>query len=231
MQKPVCITKQILSSPEMVSSVKPTLCHELPFWQAGLRCLAGLDEAGRGAWAGAVYAAAVILPDRESILEELDGVRDSKLMTPMQRDNWTGIIQEKVLTWGVGSASHLEIDRMGILPATQLAMQRALESLKKTPDHLLLDAVLLRNIDLSQTALIKGDRICLSIACASILAKVSRDREMIRLDQEYPGYGFAGHKGYGTSRHRQALRENGACPIHRKSYAPVRLCQEKLFIE
>ena len=200
----------------------PDLTHELPLWQAGLERVAGLDEAGRGAWAGPVYAAAVVLPANTYISAQLSGVQDSKLMTPKQREYWAVIIRSFAAGWGVGFATREEIDRMGILPATRLAMQRALEQLSQPPEHLLIDALLLKQVNLPQSALIKGDRRSLSIAAASVLAKTARDALLVELDALYPGYGFARHKGYGTAIHQAALQQLGACAEHRRSFKPIR---------
>jgi ribonuclease HII len=183
---------------------------------------AGVDEAGRGAWAGPVSAAAVILPAGPHIQESLSGVRDSKQMTPRERRIWAEIIMQKALTWSVATASSQEIDQLGIVPATRLAMKRAISHLTPAPNHLLIDAVRLPEVTTPQTSLIKGDTLVLSIAAASVLAKTYRDGLMLDLDREFPVYGFARHKGYGTMVHQQALAENGPCPEHRFSYAPVR---------
>jgi ribonuclease HII len=200
--------------------LSPTLTFETPLWQAGVTHLAGVDEAGRGAWAGPVSAGAVILPADERIVQRLEGVRDSKQMTAQQRERWAAEIKAAALSWGVGFASFDEIDCLGILPATRLAMQRALEQLVPAPEHLLIDAVLL-DLPLPQTSLIHGDALCLSIAAASVLAKTARDAVLRELDGLYPGYGFARHKGYGTAAHQAALAELGPCPVHRRSYAPI----------
>jgi ribonuclease HII len=213
----------------MPKHIQPDLRYEIPFWQAGISLICGIDEAGRGCLAGAVFAAAVILPPEQDIIHALAGVRDSKQMTPYQRTIWESKIKETAQTWGVGNASNLEIDTIGIVPATRLAMQRAVENLKVSPDHLLIDAVLLKQMEYPQTALIKGDVYCLSIACASVLAKTARDHEMMEMEVIYPGYGFAQHKGYGTLQHRKALQELGACPIHRMTFAPVKQCEEESF--
>ena len=207
----------------MAHHIQPDLHYEISFWQAGQLHICGIDEAGRGALAGAVFAAAVILPADIQVLQYLSGVRDSKQMTPAQREHWERIIKDTALAWGVGKATNQEIDAIGILPSTRLAMQHAVEALQVIPSHLLIDAVILRQAEIPQTALIKGDVHCLSIACASVLAKTARDREMTELDVQYPPYGFARHKGYGTLQHRTALKRNGACPLHRMSYEPVRL--------
>lgn len=200
----------------------PSLGLEAPLWAAGLAHLAGLDEAGRGAWAGPVSAAAVILPPDPACLQQLNGVRDSKLMTPAGRARWAEEIRARAVTCAVGLASADEIDALGILPATRLAMTRALAQLAPAPQHLLIDALRLPEIDLPQTALIKGDRRSLSIAAASVLAKTARDAILVELDATYPAYGFAAHKGYGTARHQAALQACGPCPIHRRSFAPIR---------
>ena len=204
----------------------PDLSLELPLWQAGLQLVAGLDEAGRGAWAGPVAAAAVILPVDAGLCERLSGVRDSKKMTSRQRGIWAEQIQRVALSWGVGFASSDEIDALGIIAATRLAMQRALDGLHVPPVYLLIDALGLPEEELPQTYLPKGDARSLSIAAASVLAKTQRDALMAALDLQFPAYGFAFHKGYGTFRHREALHQWGACPIHRASFAPVRGCQQ-----
>ena len=197
---------------------EPDLSFELILWQAGFFRVAGIDEAGRGALAGPVAAAAVILPQKESSAGLFKGVRDSKQMTPQERE----ISREKIVQyaegWGVGLASSEEIDQMGILPATRLAAWRALENIPISPDHVLLDYLFLPDVSVPQTALIKGDCRSLSIAAASILAKTSRDAVMRELELTYPGYGFATHKGYGTQTHRETLRRLGPCPIHRFSF-------------
>jgi ribonuclease HII len=202
--------------------ISPDLNYELPLWRSGLTYLAGLDEAGRGAWAGPVAAGAVILPPDPGLLDRLNGVRDSKQMTPRQRSTWSVKIHAAAVAWSVGFASHEEIDSLGIVPATRLAMYRALEQLGTAPQHLLLDAVRLPDIALPQTVLIKGDVHSLSIAAASVLAKTTRDALLVAWDQDYPGYGFALHKGYGTAVHHQALQRCGTCPLHRRSFAPIR---------
>lgn len=201
--------------------ISPNLEFELKLWKLGYPLVAGLDEAGRGAWAGPVFAAAVILPVGEEILQLLAGVRDSKQMSAKQRAFWADIIKTNVRTYGIGSADHLEIDQLGIIVATRLAMKRAILQLGDTPQHLLIDALLLPQVNTPQQALIKGDRRSLSIAAASVLAKTARDAFMIQQDQILPGFGFARHKGYGTRLHQQALRDQGPCPIHRMSFKPL----------
>ncbi len=199
-------------------STWPDLGYELPLWQAGYSAVAGLDEAGRGALAGPVAAGAVILPPRSEIHSALSGVRDSKLMTPSARLFWAKRIRDQALAWGIGWATSAEIDQWGILHATRVAMTRALENLVYFPEFLLVDFLILGECPLPQIAIVKGDVCSLSIAAASVLAKTARDAEMRRADGEYPGYGFAQHKGYGTLSHRQALSRLGSSPIHRRSF-------------
>jgi ribonuclease HII len=160
-------------------------------------------------------------------MQALEGVRDSKQMTPRQRDRLSERIREVALGWGVGSASSQEIDEIGIVPATKLAMHRALDMLMTTgnlrPDYLLLDSIKWEEVGIRQDHIVKGDMLCLSIAAASVLAKVWRDQHMREVDTHYPQYGFARHKGYGTPKHLAALREYGPCSVHRMTFAPMRL--------
>lgn len=192
--------------------------------------MAGLDEAGRGAWAGPVAAAAVVLsPQRADLASVLCGVNDSKQLTPRQRERLYPLILETALAVGVGLCSARYIDQHGIVPATQEAMRRALRQLALPPDYLLIDAIALPDVRVPQRGLIKGDACVLSIAAASIVAKVTRDHCMIELDRELTGYGFAKHKGYGTAAHRAALGRLGPCLQHRMSFAPLRavgVCDE-----
>ncbi len=197
----------------------PDLCWERELWRKGIIRVAGIDEAGRGAWAGPVAAAAVILPPDPSLTRTLRGVRDSKQMTPLQREAWAPRIKAIALVWGVDFASQNEIDGMGIVPATKLAAMRAIASLSLVPDYLITDYLIFPESQLPQTALVKGDRRSLSVAAASVLAKTARDALMRELDLEYPGYGFARHKGYGTPQHRAAIGQSGLCAFHRKSFA------------
>lgn len=200
----------------------PTLEFEQSLWQAGVLHVAGVDEAGRGAWAGPVAAAAVILPSGDpALLERLHGVRDSKQMTVKAREGFAEVIRRTALAWGVGFASVEEIETQGIVPATRLAMMRALQACALSPAHLLIDALRLPEIPLPQTSLIKGDARSLSIAAASVLAKTARDALMRDLARQYPQYGFELHKGYGTARHRAALEQWGPCSLHRRTYRPV----------
>ena len=197
----------------------PNLEFEQALWRQGFLHVVGLDEAGRGALAGPVYAAAVILPvGSDGLVEALAGVRDSKQLTPQQRERLAPIIQARVLAWSVGWADVAEIDPLGIAPASRLAFCRALEGLRMPAEHLLLDYFHLPEVELPQTALVKGDQRSLSIACASILAKTARDACMRAQEAQFPGYGFAQHKGYGTIGHRAALEALGPCPLHRRSF-------------
>lgn len=199
----------------------PDLSFESRLWQQGVEAVAGLDEAGRGAWAGPVFAAAVILPCDPGIETRLAGVNDSKKLTATTRARLAERIKNQAAAWSTGSASASEIDAVGILPATRLAMQRAVNSLALPAQALLIDYVSLPAIKLSQASLVKGDARSLSIAAASILAKTTRDAFMETCEQDYPGYGFALHKGYGTRRHLAALRLLGCCGVHRLSFKPV----------
>ncbi len=201
---------------------KPDLTHEVVLWQQGLTLVAGVDEAGRGALAGPVAAGAVILPfDQANVMNQLNGVRDSKVMTASDREHWAGVIKTVAGAWAVGMAGTDEIDRLGILPATYLAACRALANLGITPDHVLVDYLTFPNANYPQTPLVKGDARSLSIAAAAILAKTARDAVLVELDQVFPGYGFAQNKGYGTLSHRQALKTLGPCSQHRRTFAPV----------
>ncbi|MBI5671226.1 MAG: ribonuclease HII [Chloroflexi bacterium] len=218
--------------PRSSRSQTASLKHEHEYHACGYRYIFGLDEAGRGPWAGPVAAGAVCLPvDRSNLSKMLAGVRDSKQMTPRQRAALVERIQATALTWGVGSASSAEIDDLGIVPAVKLAMQRALDTalakVEFVPSCLFLDALLWPEMaHIPQVSLIGGDQRSLSIAAASVLAKVWRDEFMTDLDKELPQYGFAEHKGYGTPRHQAALETYGPSPIHRLTFAPVRKIAE-----
>ena len=220
---------------------KPNLREEMALYAAGYRHIAGLDEAGRGSWAGPVVAGAVILPivrpdlSQEPVLSEacpepcrriegLEGVRDSKQLTPRQRERQYGIIKSAALAMGVGIVPPEEIDEIGIVPATRQAMGLAIAQLAPPPDFLLVDYLSLPELSTShQKSITRGDALSLSIAAASIVAKITRDRLMVELGARYPGYGFARHKGYGTPQHRESLDRLGPSPIHRLSFAPMRL--------
>ena len=186
------------------------------------RILCGVDEAGRGPWAGPVSAAAVILnPD-----DLPPGIDDSKALTEKRRALLEPEIKARALAWGVGFASVEEIDELNILHATGLAMRRAVEALAHPPVHALVDGNYRFKLPCAVTPVVKGDSLSLSIAAASILAKTARDRLMIEMDATYPGYGFASHKGYNAPIHQQALSTLGPCPEHRRSWAPIKALLE-----
>lgn len=200
----------------------PDMRQERSLARQGYALVAGVDEAGRGAWAGPVVAAAVILPCLVERHSTLRGVRDSKLLSPAQRQALFEQIHRAAQAVGVGAASHSEIDELGIVPATRRAMMRAVQSLAPAPTALVIDAVRLAELPLPQRVLFHADALCLSVAAASIIAKVARDHLMAELDRQYPGYGFARHKGYGTQVHRQTLAQLGPCAVHRMTFEPVR---------
>lgn len=203
------------------------LVHERALWQAGYRLVAGVDEVGRGALAGPLVAAAVILPalvgPAGSEVTGLDGIRDSKMLTPAQRETASELIRGLAVTIGIGIVPPLLVDRIGIVAANRLAMEDAILQLAVTPDAVLLDAGV-TDLGHTQIGLIDGDARSLSIAAASIIAKVTRDRYMVEQDRLHPPYGFAAHKGYGVAGHLEALAHHGPCALHRRSFAPVRLC-------
>jgi len=203
----------------------PTFIEEEKLWRQGRKLVAGIDEVGRGPLAGPVVAAAVILsPQKNS--SWLNQVRDSKKLAPKKREFLSSCIHREAIAIGIGMATHEEIDLHGIVNATRLAMCSAVAKLVRRPDSLLIDAVTLPKLTIPQKSIIRGDNISLSIAAASIVAKVYRDRLMIEYDELYPGYDFAGNKGYPTAGHRAKLQELGICPIHRRSFAPVKRVQE-----
>jgi ribonuclease HII len=179
--------------------------------------VAGLDEVGRGCLAGPVVVAAVILrPGRR-----LEGLNDSKLLTALQREALFRVILRTAVGWGIGAADAEEIDHINILNATRQAMSRAVEALAEPPDHLLIDALRLPAISIPQTSVVHGDRLSVSIAAASVVAKVVRDRVMERYDRLFPGFGFADHKGYATAEHLSAVERQGPCLLHRRSFRGV----------
>ena len=198
----------------------------------GARRLAGVDEAGRGPLAGPVVAAAAVLPRQwtvEGMPESLQRLNDSKQLSEQIREQlFEAIHAEPEIHFGVGIIDAEEIDRINILQATHRAMNAALAQLAPPADHALVDGRPVPTLDLPQTAIVKGDAKSFSIAAASILAKVTRDRLMRKYDEQWPQYGFAGHKGYGTAAHLAALAEHGPCPIHRRSFAPVNAVQLEL---
>lgn len=194
------------------------------FLQQHLLYIAGVDEAGRGALAGPVVAAAVILPlDDANLLTTLAGVNDSKQLTSRQREALFTRITQCALAYGIGQAEAAVVDEIGIMSATRRAMQQAIAQLRPKAEFLLIDGrIRLQNNPLPQQAVVRGDGKSLSIAAASILAKVTRDQLMIELDRLYPVYGFAQHKGYGTAAHLAALATHGPCPLHRHTFAPMK---------
>lgn len=192
----------------------------------GHTAVAGVDEVGRGSWAGPVVAAAVVLPSDVEILRLLAGLRDSKQLAPPLRLELAGRVCQCALSVGLGWASHHAIDRDGIAAANRRAMVRAVANLKTAPTALLIDHFRLPESPLPQVCITRGDSLSLSIAAASVVAKVLRDRWMSGCDPRFPGYGFARHKGYGTPEHRRALQELGPCPLHRRSFAPVGLLSQ-----
>lgn len=196
----------------------PDLAFESQLHARGLRRIAGVDEAGRGPLAGPVAAAAVILPSGFAC----PGLNDSKKLSAAKRellyDRLTG---DPSVVWAVATADHEEIDRLNILRATHLAMRRAVEALDPPPDHCLIDGLPVRGFPFPHDAIVKGDGLSLSIAAASVIAKVTRDRLMREIDREFPQFGFAQHQGYGTKCHLDALRIHGPCRHHRRSFQPV----------
>jgi ribonuclease HII len=200
----------------LLKSLRCTLRYEKNAWAAGAAMVAGVDEVGRGSLFGPVVAAAVIL-DRGY---RLRGLRDSKLLLPERRESLAPRIREHAVAWAVAAVDAARIDQINIYQASRLAMREAVMRLQPAPDHLLIDAVRL-DCELPQRAIIHGDALSASIAAASILAKVERDRMMCAWDAIFPEYGLASHKGYSTPRHLAALQEFGPTPLHRQSFAPV----------
>nr|WP_321399585.1 ribonuclease HII [uncultured Desulfobacter sp.] len=185
---------------------------------SGYKMVAGVDEAGRGPLAGPVVSAAVILPETFNV----PGINDSKKLSEKKRETLFPVIQAQAVAFGIGIADHEEIDRINILQASLLSMKRAVDALQMTPDFLLIDGKFTIATTIDQRSVIKGDALSLSIAAASILAKVTRDRIMADLDVLYPQYGLKGHKGYPTKAHKEAILTHGPCPIHRKSFKGVK---------
>ncbi|MDP9292425.1 MAG: ribonuclease HII [Verrucomicrobiota bacterium] len=195
-----------------------TFRHERALRRAGIGIVAGIDEAGRGPLAGPVVAAAVILPEkfRHKFLN------DSKQLNPIQRETiYEDLTRRDDVCWSVSVVEHVDIDRFNILRATHQAMRQAALALALAPAHVLIDGRPVRPFPFPHTALIDGDARCYSIAAASVIAKVTRDRIMVQMEAAYPGYGFAQHKGYATELHLERLHANGPCPIHRRSFLPV----------
>ncbi len=202
----------------------PNLEKETALLEQGYCFIAGLDEAGRGAWAGPVVAGAVILDlDRPNLAKTLAGLNDSKQLNPVKRERFFELIRETALVVSVGQASAARVDEINIIGATRQAMRQALARLSPAPDYLLLDHLELPTVNLPQQAFPRADCISLTVAAASVIAKVTRDRLMVQFNAQYPGYAFDRHKGYGTKAHRLALAEYGPCRIHRMSYKPLKV--------
>lgn len=194
------------------------LKYEKALYKNGVKLIAGVDEVGRGPLVGPVVAAAVILP----VNYHLEGLNDSKKLTEKKRERFYDILMQEAVAIGIGEASAKEIDEINIYQASKLAMMRALKNLKIKPEHVLVDAMPLKEIDIPSTSIIHGDALSLSIAAASVIAKVTRDRMMIELDKKYPEYGFAQHKGYPTKKHLEVLQKYGVLNNYRFTYGPVR---------
>jgi len=203
----------------------PTFIYEEDLWAQGAELVAGVDEVGRGPLAGPVVAAAVLLPPR-CHFPWLARVRDSKALSAARREELAGRIRKDAVAIGLGVMAHRLVDTTGIVEATRRAMLAALKELSAAPEFVLIDALSLPRCSLPHRPIIHGDGLSLSIACASIVAKVARDRLMVEADSRFSGYGFARNKGYATREHLNALTRLGPCPIHRRTFAPVRACLE-----
>jgi len=199
----------------------PDLTEEKQLWSQGYHLIAGIDEAGRGALAGPVVACALVLPLNFNP-PWFSLVRDSKQLSPARREFLFNAIRDETTAIGIGITPTQDIDSLGILKATYLAMETAIHQLPFSPHFLLIDGTSLSNTTIPQRKIIRGDKVCFSIACASIIAKVTRDRIMVELHEIYPNYGLAHHKGYGTEEHLSRLRYFGPSPIHRFSFTPVK---------
>ncbi|MDO8637993.1 MAG: ribonuclease HII [Candidatus Daviesbacteria bacterium] len=196
--------------------ILPTLNIEKKLWKQGYRCVCGLDEVGRGAFAGPVVVGAVIFSFDVDLPE---GIADSKLLTSKKREILDKEIKNLAHSWAIGEISVGDINKVGIGKATQMAFRKAIKNLKKSPDYYLIDAFFIKHLNRKRQQPVQGgDKICASISAASIIAKVYRDNLMVKLHQKYPQYGFAKHKGYGTLEHREALKKHGLSKIHRKSF-------------
>lgn len=196
--------------------ILPTLEIEKTLWKSGYKCVCGIDEVGRGSFAGPVVVGAVVFPS-DVILPV--GIADSKLLKPRQRENLEFLIKDVALYWAIGEIGVRDINKHGIGKATQMAFRKAVKNLEKSPDYILIDAFYIQHLDRKRQKAVKdGDKICASISAASIIAKVYRDRLMKKLHLKYPNYDFDKHKGYGTSTHQEAIKKHGLCRIHRRSF-------------
>lgn len=204
-----------------MTSEIPSFHFESEFWAEGYSCVAGVDEVGRGALAGPVVAAAVIVEPSAVSVPKWYELRDSKLLKAQERESYAGWIQDNAHAWAIGEASSTVIDQVNIAEATKQAMQQAIAKLQPPPDSLLIDWVKLPSITLPQKSLKKADLRIISVAAASIIAKVYRDGLMAEMDAIYPQFDFANNKGYGTKRHRERILADGPCPIHRRTFAPM----------
>ena len=215
----------------------PAPCHdhfefEAALWKAGCLHVAGVDEAGRGPLAGPVVAAAVVFPRawlESGLPEELKGLNDSKQLTESRREHFFAALTHLTeIQFAIAETDAATIDRINILQATHRAMNEALAKLNPAPEHALVDGTRVKTLRFPQTPIVKGDARSYTIAAASVLAKVTRDRQAAEWDRQWPEYGFAVHKGYGTPQHLAALRKHGPCPIHRRSFAPIKPRQPEL---
>lgn len=200
-----------------MAPILPTWKEERALTAEGYRLIAGVDEAGMGCLAGPVYAAAVILP----LGADIGIVRDSKTLSELQRERLINEVKSIAVAWAVGRATWEEVDDLNVRRAGALASRRSVEALATVPDFVISDAFHIKGLIMAQKAVVKADVLVKSVAAASVIAKVERDREMLLHDAKYPKYGFARHKGYGTKVHKEALARFGPCAIHRKTYAPV----------
>lgn len=216
----------------MPSTIHNQFEFEAALWSAGLLRVAGVDEAGRGPLAGPVVAAAVVFPRTwlaSDLPAELRGLNDSKQLTESRREEFFAVLMRlPEIQFAIASVDAATIDQINILQATHRAMNESLSQLAPAPEHALVDGTRVKSLRFPQTAIVKGDARSYSIAAASVLAKVTRDREAAEWDQRWPEYGFAAHKGYGTPQHLEAIRQHGPCPIHRRSFAPIKPVQRKL---